>query len=58
VLDLIKELKDEGVAILLLSTEPETVITESDRVLVMSKGRITKEFVGERVSKDLLMSFA
>jgi ribose transport system ATP-binding protein len=58
VLDLIKELKDEGVTILLLSTEPETVITESDRVLVMSKGRITKEFVGERVSKDLLMSFA
>ena len=58
VLDLIKELKEEGVAILLLSTEPETVITESDRVLVMSKGRITKEFVGERVSKDLLMSFA
>ncbi|MEA2524085.1 MAG: ribose transport system ATP-binding protein [Thermomicrobiales bacterium] len=58
VLDLIKELKDEGVAILLLSTEPETVIAESDRILVMSKGRITKEFAGERVSKDLLMSYA
>jgi hypothetical protein len=25
---------------------------------VMSKGRITKEFAGERVSKDLLMSYA
>jgi ribose transport system ATP-binding protein len=58
VLDLIKQLKDEGVAIMLLSTEPETVIAESDRVLVMAKGRITKEFVDERVSKDLLMSYA
>jgi ribose transport system ATP-binding protein len=58
VLDLIKELRDEGVAILLLSTEPETVLAESDRILVMSKGRITKEFVDERVSKDLLMAHA
>ena len=58
VLDLIKELKQDGVAVLLLSTEPETVMAESDRILVMSKGRITKEFAGERVSKDLLMSYA
>lgn len=58
VLDLIKQLKAEGVAIMLLSTEPETVIAESDRILVMSKGKITKEFAGERVSKDLLMRHA
>jgi ribose transport system ATP-binding protein len=58
VLDLVKGLKEEGVAILLLSTEPETVLAESDRILVMSKGRITKEFSGERVSKDLLMEYA
>ncbi len=24
-----------------MSTEPETVLTESDRILVMSKGKIT-----------------
>jgi ribose transport system ATP-binding protein len=58
VLDLIKQLKGEGVAIILLSTEPETVIAESDRILVMSKGTITKEFAGERVSKDMLMRYA
>ena len=58
VLDLIKALKAEGVAIILISTEPETVLAESDRILVMSKGQITKEFAGERVSKDLLMSYA
>jgi ribose transport system ATP-binding protein len=58
VLDLVKSLKNEGVAILLMSTEPETVMAESDRVLVMSRGRITREFSGERVSKDLLMEWA
>ena len=58
VLDLIQTLKGEGVAIILMSTEPETVLSESDRVLVMSKGRVTKEFANERVSKDLLLSFA
>ncbi len=58
VLDLLQGLKAEGVAILLLSTEPETVIAESDRILVMSKGRITKEFAAEMVSKDVLMVYA
>jgi ribose transport system ATP-binding protein len=58
VLDLIKALRNEGVAIILISTEPETVLAESDRILVMSRGQISKEFVGERVSKDLLMSYA
>lgn len=58
VLDLIKALRDEGVAIVLISTEPETVLAESDRILVMAKGQITTSFAGERVSKDLLMSHA
>ena len=58
VLDLIKALRAEGVAIILISTEPETVLAESDRILVMSKGRITRELAGEPVSKDLLMSHA
>ena len=58
VLDLVKTLAAEGVAVLLLSTEPETVLAESDRILVMSKGRITKEFAGEPVNKERLMSHA
>jgi ribose transport system ATP-binding protein len=58
VLDLVKALKDEGVAILLLSTEPETVLAECDRILVMSRGRITRAFANERVSKDVLMEWA
>lgn len=58
VLDLVKELKSEGVSILLLSTEPETVLTESDRILVMSRGKVTKEFVDEQVSKEDLLLYA
>jgi ribose transport system ATP-binding protein len=58
VLDLVKELKSEGVSILLLSTEPETVLTESDRIIVLSRGKITKEFVDEQVSKEDLLLYA
>jgi ribose transport system ATP-binding protein len=58
VLDLIKTLKSQGVAIILMSTEPETVMAESDRILVMSKGKITAEFVDERVTKERLLVHA
>jgi ribose transport system ATP-binding protein len=58
VLDLVKELKAEGVATLLISTEPETILAEADRILVMSKGKLTREFVNERVSKEDLLLFA
>jgi ribose transport system ATP-binding protein len=58
VLDLIKQLKAQGVAIILMSTEPETVMAESDRILVMSKGQITAEFVDQRVTKEALLVHA
>jgi ribose transport system ATP-binding protein len=58
VLDLIKELKAQGVAIILMSTEPETVMAECDRILVMSKGKITAEFVDQRVTKEALLIHA
>ena len=43
---------------LLSSTEPETVLTLADRILVMKKGAITHEFAGEKVSKDRLLAAA
>ncbi|HXT37745.1 MAG TPA: ATP-binding cassette domain-containing protein, partial [Chloroflexota bacterium] len=57
VLDIIQELKREGVAVILISSEPETVMAISDRILVVSKGRIMKEFVNMAVSKDVMLSF-
>ena len=58
VLATIQHLRDQGVAVLLISSEPETIIANSDRTLVMSKGRITKEFAEEEVTKAALLRSA
>ena len=58
ILRLIRSLREEGVSIILISSEPEIVLGNSDRILVMSKGRITKEFVNDGVTKDNLMKYA
>ena len=44
VIRIVKDLRDKGVAILVLSTEPETILTLADRVSVLRKGRVAKEF--------------
>jgi len=58
VLDLVRSLKAEGVAIILMSTEPETVMAESDRILVLSKGKITAEFADGKVTKEAMLVHA
>jgi len=58
ILRLIRSLREEGVSIILISSEPEIALGNSDRILVMSKGRITKEFVNDGVTKDTLMKYA
>jgi ribose transport system ATP-binding protein len=57
VIRIVKNLRDRGVAILVLSTEPETILTLADRVSVMRKGKIEKEFNSGTIHKaDLLAS--
>ena len=51
-------LRDSGIAIVVFSTEPETVLSLADRVLVMRKGEIAHEFAGEAISKDQLLAAA
>lgn len=58
VLELIHELRSKGVAILLISTELETILANCDRVIVMHKGRLTAELEGEQMSKDNLLLHA
>jgi ribose transport system ATP-binding protein len=58
VLTIVKDLRDKGVATLLISTEPETILSIADRALVMSKGRITAEFDGTELTKENLMKYA
>ena len=58
VVRIVKGLKDEGVAVLVVSTEPETVLALADRILVMRRGEIAHEFRDEPVSKDQLLATA
>ena len=38
VIRIVKSLRDRGVAVLVLSTEPETILTLADRVTVLKRG--------------------
>ena len=58
VIRIVKSLRDKGVAILVLSTEPETILTLADRVMVMKKGEVVKEFVSGRLMKSDLLAAA
>ncbi|MEZ5861325.1 MAG: hypothetical protein R3D28_20495 [Geminicoccaceae bacterium] len=44
--------------VIVVSTEPETVLSLADRILVMRRGRFTREFVAEAVGKDQLLAAA
>jgi ribose transport system ATP-binding protein len=58
VIAIVKRLRDDGVAILLITTEPETILGIADRALVMKKGRITAELTGAALTKEALMKNA
>jgi ribose transport system ATP-binding protein len=58
VVKIVRNLKDQGLAVLIVSTEPETVLALADRILVMKKGEIVREFANEMVSKDRLLEAA
>ncbi len=58
VMRLVAEMKRQGAAVVLASAEPELLLAHADRILVMSRGRITREFVGVQVDKAALMKYA
>ena len=58
VVKIVRGLRDQGMAVVVVSTEPETVLSLADRVLVMKKGEIVREFVSESISKDRLLEAA
>jgi ribose transport system ATP-binding protein len=58
VVRIVRHLRDQGIAIIVFSTEPETVLSLADRVLVMRKGELAHEFAGEAISKDRLLAAA
>ncbi len=58
VIRIVKSLRDKGVAILVLSTEPETILTLADRIAVMKRGTIVEEFHNRTVTKEDLLAAA
>jgi ribose transport system ATP-binding protein len=58
VVKIVRGLRDGGMAVIVVSTEPETVLSLADRIVVMKKGCIVREFTNEAVSKDRLLGAA
>ncbi|MBI1784118.1 sugar ABC transporter ATP-binding protein [Candidatus Sumerlaeota bacterium] len=58
VMELVRTLKKEGVAILIATCEPELLLGHADRILVMRRGKTAKEFSGCEVDKAELMRHA
>src|ERR1043165_2923890 len=58
VINIVRDLRARGLAIIVLSTEPETVLSLADRILVLKRGAVVREFAGEPVSKDRLLEAA
>ncbi|WP_250515878.1 sugar ABC transporter ATP-binding protein [Caballeronia sp. INDeC2] len=55
---LLHELAAKGTAVLLISSDMNEVLDESDRMLAMYKGRITQTFQGGEVTRHELMAAA
>ena len=58
VVKIVRGLKAQGIGVVVSSAEPETILSLADRVLVMKKGAVAREFAGEIVSKDRLIEAA
>lgn len=55
---LINKFKQEGLSIILISSEMPEVMGMSDRILVMHEGRISGEFSAHNVTQEMLMAAA
>jgi len=58
VVNIVRDLRARGLAIIVVSTEPETVLSLADRIVVLKRGAVVREFANETVSKDRLLEAA
>lgn len=56
VYSIINQLKQQGVAVLLISSDMEEIVELSDRVVTMFQGKINHEFQKEQITLDNLMA--
>ena len=55
---LLRDLADQGMAVIMVSSELPEIFSISDRILVMRRGRITGEFDGATATQEMLMEKA
>jgi ABC-type sugar transport system ATPase subunit len=55
---LLNRLAEQGVAIIIISSELEEVLGMSDRILVMNEGRIVSEFTRANTNREAIMEWA
>jgi len=56
VFDIINEYAEKGLSIIVISSELKEIIAIADRVLVLSNGLLTGEFVGEDINEETLVT--
>lgn len=54
----IDQIANEGVSIILISSEIEEIIGMSDRVITMSKGRVISEFEGDDINSSNIIRYS
>ncbi len=55
---LMQQLREDGKAILMVSSDMTEILTQSDRILVMAQGRIVGELVGADATEEKVLSLA
>ncbi|MBX7135570.1 MAG: ATP-binding cassette domain-containing protein [Fimbriimonadaceae bacterium] len=55
---LVRKLADEGVAVLVISSELPEILALSDRTLVMRQGSVSGELTGEAMTQDAILQLA
>jgi ribose transport system ATP-binding protein len=55
VVNILREFRNQGYAILVISSEPETILELSDRIIVMSRGNVVSEMENLNLNKDSLV---
>lgn len=58
IMALVARLQSQNVAVVLASTEPELLLARASRIVVMSRGRVSREFADCRVDKAGLLRHA
>ena len=56
VYNIIRQLKESGVAVLMVSSDIEEVVELSDRAITVFQGRINGEFAHDEITQDVLTS--